>query len=120
MFIDDIDGSEAEGTVGFGLDGAHYEIDLSQVHARSCAPSWPAMPQPAARSPEPPGARPAQRGKAAAGGQSTTEIRDWARANGLEVKDRGRIPADVVAGFQAATGQVAPVAAVPAPGGDIQ
>ena len=50
--------------------------------------------------------RPARRlGKAAAGGQSTTEIRDWARANGLEVKDRGRIPADVVAGFQAATGQ---------------
>ena len=34
LFIDDIDGSEAEGTVGFGLDGAHYEIDLSQVHAR--------------------------------------------------------------------------------------
>ena len=49
--------------------------------------------------------RPARRGKAAAGGHSTTEIRDWARANGLEVKDRGRIPADVVAGFQAATGQ---------------
>ena len=34
LFIDDIDGSEAEGTVGFGLDGAHYEVDLSQVHAR--------------------------------------------------------------------------------------
>src|SRR5689334_10522952 len=34
LFIDDLDGSEAEGTVRFGLDGAHYEIDLNAVHAR--------------------------------------------------------------------------------------
>jgi len=33
LFVDDLDGSEAEGTVRFGLDGAHYEIDLSAVHA---------------------------------------------------------------------------------------
>jgi hypothetical protein len=34
LFIDDIDGSEAEGTVRFGLDGAEYEIDLSSGHAQ--------------------------------------------------------------------------------------
>ena len=33
LFVDDLDGSEAEGTVRFGLDGANYEIDLSTVHA---------------------------------------------------------------------------------------
>ncbi len=33
LFIDDIDGSEAEGTVRFGLDGADYEIDLNAKHA---------------------------------------------------------------------------------------
>ena len=33
MFVDDLDGSEADGTVRFGLDGTHYEIDLSVVHA---------------------------------------------------------------------------------------
>jgi len=33
LFVDDLDGSEAEGTVRFGLDGAHYEIDLSTAHA---------------------------------------------------------------------------------------
>jgi hypothetical protein len=27
LLVDDIDGSEAEGTVRFGLDGAEYEID---------------------------------------------------------------------------------------------
>ena len=105
LFIDDIDGSEAEGTVGFGLDGAHYEIDLSQVHARELRATL-ARYAAAGRKVTGTTGRPARRlGKAAAGGQSTTEIRDWARANGLEVKDRGRIPAGVVAEFQAATGQ---------------
>ena len=33
LFIDDIDGTEAEGTVRFGLDGAEYEIDLNAKHA---------------------------------------------------------------------------------------
>jgi hypothetical protein len=34
FFIDDLDGSEAEGTVLFGLDGTQYEIDLSTDHAK--------------------------------------------------------------------------------------
>ena len=34
LFIDDLDGSEAEGTVRFGLDGAEYEIDLNAGHAK--------------------------------------------------------------------------------------
>ena len=34
LFVDDLDGSEAEGTVRFGLDGSLYEIDLNAVHAK--------------------------------------------------------------------------------------
>ena len=34
LFIDDLDGSAAEGTVRFGLDGTEYEIDLNTGHAR--------------------------------------------------------------------------------------
>ena len=34
LFVDDLDGSVAEGTVRFGLDGAEYEIDLDAEHAR--------------------------------------------------------------------------------------
>ena len=34
LFIDDLDGSEAEGTVRFGLDGTEYEIDLNAGHDR--------------------------------------------------------------------------------------
>ena len=33
LFIDDLDGSEAAGTVRFGLDGTEYEIDLSTAHS---------------------------------------------------------------------------------------
>ena len=35
LFIDDLDGSEAEGTVRFGLDGTEYEIDLNTEHAQA-------------------------------------------------------------------------------------
>ena len=45
------------------------------------------------------------RRRGSADGLDTTEIREWARAQGIEVKDRGRVPADLVAKFKAATGQ---------------
>lgn len=34
LFIDDLNGSEADGTVRFGLDGTEYEIDLNTEHAK--------------------------------------------------------------------------------------
>ena len=34
LFVDDLDGSEAEGTVRFGLDGTEYEIDLNAKHVK--------------------------------------------------------------------------------------
>jgi hypothetical protein len=34
LYVDDLDGSEAEGTVRFGLDGTEYEIDLNAGHAQ--------------------------------------------------------------------------------------
>ena len=37
LFIDDLDGSEADGTVRFGLDGTDYEIDLNTEHAQRAA-----------------------------------------------------------------------------------
>ena len=40
-----------------------------------------------------------------ANGLNTTEVREWARAQGIEVKDRGRVPADLVVKFKAATSQ---------------
>ncbi len=69
LFVDDIDGSAAEGTIRFGLDGTDYEIDLSAAHAadlraalaRSSLPArkvrgaaaWPGRPQTANPAPDP-------------------------------------------------------------------
>jgi hypothetical protein len=35
---------------------------------------------------------------------NTTEVREWAKAQGMDVKDRGRVPGELVVKFKAATG----------------
>jgi hypothetical protein len=103
LLIDDLDGGPAEGTVRFGLDGTEYEIDLSAEHARALRDSL--APYVAAARREPGTRRPAPRArKASASGLNSIQIRDWAKGQGIEVRDRGRIPADLVIKFKAATG----------------
>jgi hypothetical protein len=106
LLVDDLDGSEAEETVRFGVDGASYEIDLSAGHAEELRS---ALARYAGAGRKVNGAlrgAPARKaGRAAANGHNSTEIRDWAKAQGIEVKDRGRVPADVIAKYKAATGK---------------
>ncbi len=105
LFIDDLDGSAAEGTVRFGLDGTEYEIDLSAGHAKELRDALARYVDAARRVSGGP-RRSARTGRRApAGGPNTTEVREWAKAQGIEVKDRGRVPADLVVKFKAATGQ---------------
>jgi hypothetical protein len=102
FFIDDLDGGEAGGTVSFGLDGTQYEIDLSATHAEELRKTLARYTE-AARKVASAARRPAGNGrKASATGLNTTEVRDWAKEQGIEVRDRGRVPANVVAKFQAA------------------
>lgn len=100
VLVDDIDGSEATQTVAFGLDGASYEIDLNDGHAaelREALATYVAHGRKVSAG---------RRGRSTAAkanlGASAREIRDWARSNGHDVPDRGRIPADVRAAFEAA------------------
>ncbi len=102
LFVDDLDGSEAEGTVRFGLDGAEYEIDLSAEHAQALRDALATYVK-AARRAGGSTRRPNRAGhKASANGLNTTEVREWAKAQGIDVKDRGRIPAELVVKFKAA------------------
>ena len=105
LLVDDLDGGEAEGTVRFGLDGVDYEIDLSAEHAEALRRALAPFIDAARRGPG--AGRQQGRGgqRAGASGLDTTEVREWARTQGIEVKDRGRIPAEVVARFKAATGR---------------
>ena len=104
LLIDDLDGSAAEGTVRFGLDGTEYEIDLNAEHAQALRDALSRYVQ-AARRAGGGARRPARAGRRAAGGVASTAVREWAKAQGIEVKDRGRVPAELVARFKAATGQ---------------
>jgi nucleoid-associated protein Lsr2 len=102
LYVDDLDGSDAEGTVRFSLDGAHYEIELNEAHARELRGALAPYVQAGRKVPR---RAPRNRGKATAKRVNSNEIRDWARTNGVEIKNRGRVPADVITKFLTAAGQ---------------
>ena len=100
VVIDDLDGSEAAVTVHFGLDGKHYEIDLNAAHAQELRDTLARYTVAARKT------RPTRNaGKAAMTRIDSSEVRNWARENGLEIKERGRVSADVTAKYRAATGR---------------
>ncbi|MFW0796481.1 Lsr2 family protein [Gordonia sp. CPCC 205515] len=102
QFIDDIDGKDLKEavTIEFGVDGKSYEFDTSSVHAKEFRKSlekYIAASRRAGRN----------KGHASmAGGkrpkEQTQAIRDWARQNGYDVSDRGRIPLEIAEAFDAA------------------
>lgn len=108
LFIDDIDGGEAEGTVRFALDGTDYEIDLNAKHTeelRSALGTYVEHARKVSTAARRGGRGAGKGGRGAGSSLNTTEIRNWAREQGYDIKDRGRVPADVVAKYQAATGK---------------
>jgi hypothetical protein len=98
LYVDDIDGSDAEGTVRFGLGGTDYEIDLNKKHADQLAttirPYIDAGRKVSSSRRAARGSRPAR--------HNQSDIRAWARSQGLKISDRGRIPADVLAKYESA------------------
>jgi hypothetical protein len=103
LFVDDIDGSDAEGTVRFGLDGTDYEIDLNAKNAQALRDALARYTGAARRVSGSTRRQPRSGRKASANGLNTTEVREWAKAQGIEVKDRGRVPAELMVKFKAAT-----------------
>ena len=98
LYVDDIDGSEAEGTVRFGFDGTDYEIDLNKKHANELAKAIDPFIAAARKVPSSRRAVKSSRGSR----RELSDVRAWARAQGFKISDRGRIPADVLAKDQAA------------------
>ena len=101
MLVDDIDGSEASETVSFGLDGRQYTIDLSTGHAAQLRDAVASFVAAARRGSG--GRRRSPAARAAAPGtdrEQTAAIREWARANGQIVSDRGRISKAVLAAYE--------------------
>jgi hypothetical protein len=98
---DDLDGSEASQTISFALDGTSYEIDLNDKNA---AVLRDALATYVGHARKVSGSRRGRRsaGSASGGGASAKDIREWARSTGHKVPERGRIPADVRAAYEAA------------------
>jgi hypothetical protein len=93
LYVDDIDGSEAEGTVRFGFGSTDYEIDLNKEHADQLA---------AAIGPFVAAGRKVSSPRRSRGSrQDLYEVRAWARSRGIKISERGRIPAGVLAKYAA-------------------
>ncbi|WP_075302065.1 MULTISPECIES: Lsr2 family protein [unclassified Pseudonocardia] len=100
QLIDDLTGAPADETVEFGLDGRSYEIELAAGNASKLRD---ALAEYVAAARRQAGAATRRRGR---GGQQPTvdreqnqAIRGWARARGMKISDRGRIPAEVLSAY---------------------
>ena len=98
---DDLDGGTATETVDFSLDGKPYEIDLSSEHARQLRALAAPYVEKARKAPGS-GRGAARPRNAPPNGADSRKVRDWAKSRGIEVNDRGRVPGNVVAQYQAA------------------
>ncbi len=112
LLVCDLHDDEVEGTetVAFGLDGSGYEIDLCEEHAaelRDDLASYVGAARRAGRSGAPAQRRSSSGGGSrpkatSSGGGNVSEVREWARANGFEVSERGRIASNVLEAYEAA------------------
>jgi hypothetical protein len=104
VLVDDIDGSDAEETVSFALDGVDYEIDLSDQHAGELRNAISLYIGHARRTGgrRKSGRRASTPAASDDGGASAAEIRAWARENGWDVPERGRVSAEVREAYAAA------------------
>lgn len=116
QLVDDLDGSSTTSveTVSFALDGVSYEIDLSPKNAEKLRKNMAEFTGSARRI----GGRikrgtAAKQATASKGGKAkqpsapanreqTKAVREWARQQGFELSDRGRIPANILEEFEAA------------------
>src|SRR4051812_26268336 len=96
---DDLDGSKADRTVAFSVDGTTYEIDLSKKNAAAFTKALKPYVDVARTVRGTRGRRAsASRGRSR---NDLADIRAWANGNGHQVSDRGRIPAAIIAAYDA-------------------
>jgi hypothetical protein len=109
QLVDDIDGTVLEAgdgeTILFSLDGVAYEIDLSAENAAALRDALAAYTSAGRRVSS---GRSSASAPAAGGGRRRTGqrdlgvVREWAKANGFQVSERGRVPASILEAYDAA------------------
>jgi Lsr2 len=99
VVTDDLDGSPDAETVTFGLDGVTYEIDLSAKNRARLERDFAPYTQAGRRITR---GRNRSQGRPAAPRIDRASVRAWAKENGLQVSERGRISADLMSQYEAA------------------
>jgi hypothetical protein len=107
ILVDDVDGGEADETVTFSLDGVNYEIDLSDGNAESLRESLGEWIGHARRIGGRSGSRARSGGRTKSSAAASAKVdlslvRSWARDNGFQVSDRGRVASEVLSAYEAA------------------
>jgi hypothetical protein len=102
--VDDLDGGAADETVSFALDGAAYEIDLSNANAKKLRDSLAQFVEHSrkAGSVKRSGRGVGRPARGTSSRERSADIRAWAKGQGIKVNERGRIPATVVEQYEAA------------------
>lgn len=94
---DDLDGSPGDTTVRFAVDGTTYEIDLSKKNAAKMRRDFGRYIEHARRAT---GGR--RSGQPRRDRHHSSAVREWAKQQGIQVSERGRIPASVVSQYDQA------------------
>nr|WP_297082977.1 Lsr2 family protein [uncultured Demequina sp.] len=96
VLVDDLDGGEAAETVSFSVDNASYEIDLSAENAAKFREELSAWTSKARK------VSAAKRGAGRARRADSAKVRSWAKANGYDISERGRISTEIRDAYAAA------------------
>jgi hypothetical protein len=98
LLEDDVDGTKADETVEFAIDGTTYAIDLSDSNAKKLRGALDGYVSKARKV----GGRRAGRKSTTSAGVDLRAVRAWAASNGIEVSGRGRVSQTVLEQYRAA------------------
>jgi hypothetical protein len=97
LLEDDVDGTKADETVEFGIDGTTYNIDLSDSNAKRLRGALDSY---ISKARKVSGKR--SGGRRVSTGVDLKAVRAWAKANGVEISERGRVSQNVLEQYRAA------------------
>jgi hypothetical protein len=97
LLEDDVDGTEADETIEFGIDGTTYAIDLSDSNAKKLRGALDGY---ISKARKVSGKRSTSR--KASYGVDLKAVRAWAASHGIELSSRGRVPTSVLQQYRSA------------------
>jgi nucleoid-associated protein Lsr2 len=97
LLEDDVDGTKADETIEFGIDGTTYNIDLSDSNAEKLRGALDGY---ISKARKVSGKRSGRRKVST--GADLKAVRAWAKSNGVEISERGRVSQNVLEQYQAA------------------